>query len=425
MSNANALDAFLGHRTRSEGIKRFGRWKKRERPIARIVLMKTAPIVPNWVCPVPEVREREKDGRTVREVWTIDQKSFEPESVLLDQYFRDSDGTRKNPPTICPISILAETVRTMVATGDLDITQPVFRWEGDDPSKAREIVAGALYGGFKKPSPQVEAKMKAAGIKASKVWADSFMAKCKYVFVLVDYDNPDDGVQVATETSLLGEKMKRCIHDRREREGHDEGNPLKNPVVFQWKFNANSRDIQDTYHVIDKPNLEIPDEILEMIEQPAPSLGQTLALPNLTKLRNNLESHCLVDDIPWDDIFAAAESLYAKEDAEDEEESDDIDEIKSRAKKAFTAPNKPALDDEGDDEEEEEAAPPKVAKKRPARRVEPEELDEDEDEAPVVKKRAAKKVAAKKSVKKTTDKKAKRSLDEDFPDDGDDDDLPW
>ena len=214
---AMGLAEFLGHKPSSGGGggQFLKNWKKRDDKAINIVLHTQAGFVALWQHPLPRLHEwTDKEGRSHREIWSGNWNCLEAERVLKEQYKRDKNtGERKSPPCLCPQCKLVEKIRQMVVDGELEFTQPLFRWEADDPSKAVVLHAGGIYNAFGKKDLDKEllAQMREARISPQEAWVENCYSKCNYVFIVVDVDHVDDGIQVANETTLLGDKVKECI----------------------------------------------------------------------------------------------------------------------------------------------------------------------------------------------------------------------
>lgn len=312
MTAQQSLDAFLKHSTRSSDFAKHLRgWKKRNPPAVNTFLHTRAPIIALWQHNFPKLVTREDERKNSRiEVWGGTINCMESEDVLRRQYNRDSDDDREHYPMVCPMCRTIETVRTMVGDGTLAITAPVFVFEGTDPQKSRTITAGGLFNAFsdedKLDSAQLKA-MRAAGISPRDAWMENAYAKCNYVFTVVDADDLASGVMVATETTLLGDKVKTCINDELTGQGDEDGNPLVTPYCIRWEHRPREQEFGKRYHALAMRKVPVTDELLKLIvEQDPPSTDHITEPPNLRALRAMLEQHCKVD-LPWDEIFGPAE----------------------------------------------------------------------------------------------------------------------
>lgn len=323
MAKSMGLEAFLGHSSkRTMGSSRLGNWKKRDSKAVNTVLHTRAPLTALWQHQIPRIEVVERDGANKREVWGGTWNCLEDEEVLSKQYFRDDDDEREAPPTVCPLCILIEVVRSMVREGTLKLTDPILRWKGDEDE--RTIHAGGIYNAFnnKNLGSREKKAMKVAGIRASEAWRQNVYAKCNYLFVVVDVDHPDDGVQWTIETTLLGDKVKEQIRDRMTAMGVDEGNPLKNPVVIRWIHQPDEKEFGKKYKALVMPKIALSAEVRRLVhESEPPDVANITRFGNISSLRARLEEAAVIE-LPWDDIFGPAERL-ASESGEIEDDEDD------------------------------------------------------------------------------------------------------
>jgi hypothetical protein len=331
MSSATELDDFLGHtsRERGAGVSRLRGWKKRDDRAINVCLHTRAAPVALWQHGIARVVTLEKDDETRREAWGDTWNCIEPEIILKKQYFRDKKtGERETPPTICPLCILIEWVRRMVEAGQMKFCEPLFKWVGDDESKARVITAAGIFNGYNARELTNEQKkaMRRADVDRRNAWKENAYAKCNYVFTVVDVDNVSNGVQVATETTLVGDKTKEVIRDAKMALGDEEGNPLLNPYAIRWEHRPDEREFNKKYKVIRMERIVVTDEITKLIVDEDPPDRSSIIRPgNVRKLRADLEAHALID-FPWDDIFGPAEQkLGIDHDADADDGADDDD----------------------------------------------------------------------------------------------------
>lgn len=304
------LDAFLGHRTsspRSGGNTRTINWKKRDPAEINVWLHTRAPYVALWRHGWQRIVEREKDGEKVREVWSSPFNCWESEETLQYQNIRSDDGRRKVQPKVCPLCRTIETVRNMVIDGKIDWLEPIFAFEGDDPSKRVVLTATGLFNGWpKEMDRQQKLDMGKAGLRLTETWKQNAMPKCNYVFTIVDHDDLDSGVQIAIETTALGDAVKRVINDRMKDVGTEEGNPKKNPYCINWEHNPKAKRFDEKYVARIVSRNKLTDEIEELIKSDPPDLAQLIERGNIAQLRTSMETHALIK-LPWDDIFGPAE----------------------------------------------------------------------------------------------------------------------
>jgi len=326
------LDDFLGHSNRGS-TSYLGNWKKNNPPRVRVVLHTQAPIIALWQNPWPKIVTREKDGREVREVWSGSFNSWEVEKILNRQYRRDDDGERLFPPVVCPMALMLEEVERLMRDDTLKWDTPMFRFVGDDESKARVLHAASMTNKLKKIWGEMTNDEKqdalARGIPSpAKSWMAMMMAKCQYVFTVVDYDNAKDGIQVAKQTTLVGDKTKTAIRDRRTSLGEVEGNPLTNPVVIQWEYDQSATTFGEKYSAVIIDQLPIPSagDVMDLItKKDPPNLDHLTAPGDIVALRASMEdAYCgPAGMLDFDAIFAPAEAI-AGIPADSDEDADDI-----------------------------------------------------------------------------------------------------
>jgi len=334
-SRSLAMDQFLGHTTKSGGGSQFLRgWRKRTVPAVNIVLHTGAPIVALWQHGIPRIFEKkdDKSGEITRVVFGGNWNCLEDESVLVKQYRRDHDtGERVLPPVVCPVCRLLEALRILYADEQIGFADDVFRWEGDDPKDVQVLTLGGmlnLYGNNRLSNEEKEA-MRDAGIKLTEAWKENAWSKCNYLFTVVDSDEPEAGIQIAIETTGLGDATKECIHSQIVSEGEERGNPLVTPYVIKWEHHPNAKEFNKKYKAYPVRKIAITPQVMELIESDPPDIDNLIRGGNVSKLRAELEARCVLDDpsiIPWDDIFGPAEAAgYGdKEDEEVEAEAEPL-----------------------------------------------------------------------------------------------------
>lgn len=303
------LDEFLGHTSTARGGGKILNWKKRNPAQIDTWLHTRSSIIALWRHGWPRIVEIDRDGEQTREVWGGNFNCWESEDVLKRQYKRTDNDDRLAPPQVCPICLLLEYVRGQVRAGKLSWVEPVFRFEGDDPEAAQVLTAGGLYNAFGGDlSRQEVADLRRAGIRRDEAWKQSCMAKCSYVFSIVDQTEPEKGVQTAIETTALGDAVKRVIRDQIDALGANEGHPLKHPYAIRWQYKPNEVEFSKKYHALAMPKVVLAPEIRELIfDSPAPDIGAIVGRGNVASLRAVMESHALID-LPFDRLFAAAEA---------------------------------------------------------------------------------------------------------------------
>ena len=310
------LNSFLGHSsTVSTRGKYLNKWKKNNPPQVDVWLHTKALIQSLWQHGIPRLFERDDNqtGEKTIEVWSGSWVCWEEEEVLQKQYLRDRDtGARAYPPVICPVCKLIEHVRDQVESGELSWTAPLFRFAGDDPSKSVIIHAGGLYNAFgnKDLSKEELEELKTARIYRKDAWRENMMAKLSYVFSVVDNANPQEGPQIAIETSLLGDKVKEVINAAMM-EAEDEGNPLVTPYAIRWIYRPNEQQFNKKYNAVKMGKHPLTAEIRRAIFDVDPPDTTRLVGrrdPNvlLAQLQTAHRPYAKKSGLPLEDFFADA-----------------------------------------------------------------------------------------------------------------------
>lgn len=298
----STIDEFLKHRASERMSSYLKNWKDNNPPEINVFLHTRRNPIVIWQHPFPKafVRENKETKKPERLVYGGNYTCREDELVLKRQYFRKDDGTRKHPPTKCPMCRLVEHVRDLVEEEQMDWLTPIFRFNGDEES--RVVHAGGLFGMFKDDLDDDQRKAAiAAGIKFKDAWQETSYAKCNYVFCVVDVANVQDGVQVATVTNMLGDRVKEVINDRCKSKGSEAGNPWLNPYCIQWEFLKHEAEIQKKYKA--RPmDIPLTGPIKALIYGEPPDLTGVIAPFNLQTMRAYLEQYALVQ-LDWKYIF--------------------------------------------------------------------------------------------------------------------------
>jgi hypothetical protein len=377
----NSVDAFLKHRTTERSGGRL-KWKDNTPPRVDVWMHKLVIPIALWSHPFPRlvVRENKKEDTSKTEVWGGDLNCREDEAILIRQYKRNDDGSRRAPPKSCPQCKLVETVREMIEEGQLDWTKVIFRFDGDEDR--RVIHAGGLCGLFddrdNDMSDEAKEQLREAGIKLGGkegAWREKGMAKCAYVFAVVDNDDPGAGIQITTEAQMLGDRVKDVINDTIESlEDPVAGNPFLSPYAVRWEFNdAKGIPWDKMYKARRMEKIVLTPEIEKLISSPRPDLSHVTELPNLKSMRATLEKHCTLKEMPWDHIFDVQV---------DEEENKDDFPPKEEKKPRGRIPEVST--------KEKEEKPKRAQPKPPASEPEidnnaPADVDPDSDDCPICK----------------------------------------
>lgn len=330
-----AMDEFLDHEAR-DGFsgERLGDWKKKGDGSVTLWLSVAAGVIayPSWshnFKRLAEFEDRETGDKRVV-VYNAKFVCHEDEGILRSQHKRDDDGNRLKPPNVCPYCILSEFLRRAIREEKISWVEPVFQFDPGDPDKVVELRAGGICNLFGKKDLTTDEirELKHARIRRDEAWKENGLSRLQYVFQVVRDDKPDEGVLVASESQILGEKMKAAIRQMQRRaakarKSPDHGNPLKFPYAFEWLYHEEER-FSDRYEVIALDEREVPKDIRKVIEsKELPDLSAYLKPGNCRKLRAQMEEHSLVD-LPWDEIFRPAEEAGLMRD-DGEEDGTDFD----------------------------------------------------------------------------------------------------
>lgn len=253
----------------------------------------------------------------------------ETEAILKRQRKRNDDGSRQFPPAICPFDKTLEHIRMGVITGRIGLTQKVFKFETDQEFK--EITAGGftgLYGldndklfrvlgvdDYKKQEA-VLAEMRKAGIERDEVYKEVGWPRMEYLFRVIQIAAPDDGYVIANVAEALGQKVRKSFNDRivATAKSRKPFNPNTDPLALRWLYD-DSKDFSDKFDVIHLSEEEVTPEIEDAITSKPPSLNEARQRFSIGKCRELFEKHCLIE-MPWDEIFRAAEEAKLDEKAD-------------------------------------------------------------------------------------------------------------
>ena len=312
MTQGMGLDEFLGHSSSDRGG-RVLNWRKRNPPQIDTWMHTQGRIVALWRHGWPRLVDYERDGEKSLEVWGGSWNCWEEEAVLRRQHKRRDDGSRHTPPVICPMCLLLEYLREQVRTGGLSWTAPAFKFEGDDDSQTQILTVAGMYNGFGGELTRSEVQeLRRAGIRRDEAWKQNTVAKCSYVFSIVDHNDIGKGVQTAIETTAMGDAVKRVIRDQMDSLGETEGHPLRSPYVIRWEYKPQEQEFDKKYRALAMPKLQLSPEVRELIyDAPLPDIASMIERGNIASLRSVMEKHALID-LPFDKLFEAAENTMGQ-----------------------------------------------------------------------------------------------------------------
>lgn len=363
--------AFTGHRSGGGGAY-LKKWKDKGK-IDIWIHIKEMPLA-MWRHQIPNIvptEDRQTRKKTVH-VWSRNVVCFENERTLDGQYFRDKDtGERKHPPKRCGLCKLVEWCyqqcvtfeehrednEKLIAAGKtkkvkgIEFTTPLFVFEGDVDDERRVLHIGGICNLFRpeKLNDEQKAAMAEAKISPKNAWQENTYAKCQYALCVVNNDRPEDGVQIAVETSGLGDKVKKVLNDVLEEEQRayeDE------PYCIRLKYDEHEKDMNKMYSAIPMRKIKPTPRILKLIRGDAPSdeLDKLTETFNQQSVRAMLERYCVEEFksvVPWDDLFPTKEQ-------EKKWEEEDEASAKENARDDDSGPRSVARDDDDDEDEEDD-----------------------------------------------------------------------
>jgi hypothetical protein len=283
------------------------------------------------------VKEKEKGGEEADVVKSYRWICHEREIILRKQRFRGDDiglkpqgispaawedlqskgvgvignGSREYPPEVCPMCTMIELLREQVRTGRLSWTSPLFEWDLKDDSEI--VTVGGFCGLFSRPKNdyakvQLDA-MRKAGVEQNEIFMENAGARCDYIMRVVSDADPQDGIVIAPVADSLGRKIQKAIKDRIEA---TKGAfvPSRDPFCVRWKYD-DSKDFEKKYDVVPLTEAKPNEDVLEALEGDLPPIDDMLAKGNVATLRAQMEKHCVLQGVPWDHVFGAAEKNEA------------------------------------------------------------------------------------------------------------------
>lgn len=309
MSNAEfgSIDDFLKYKSNEGGggQKRLKDWKKD----GQFTFWFHTACMPArvWLHKIPElvVRTDRETNVQKKNVWGRQHVCHEEETVLKKQKFTTSEKRREHPPKRCGVCRVTDGLRNMIVDGRIQDTQIVFKWTGSDkPEENVAIHAGCAVNWWKRDGldDETKARLAAAGIYMSKAWMENMMAGLNFIFAVVNNGNPGDGVQVAVQNQLVGEKVKNLINDELASKPGDLGNPFTHPYAIQLVYSETEKKIDDKYRARRIDKYALTPDIEALIRGPKPDLSKFTTPFNPATVRAQLEEHATID-LPWDKWF--------------------------------------------------------------------------------------------------------------------------
>lgn len=350
-----SMGGFSKHRAGSGGGDYLKKWKEKG-AIEVWLHVKELPLA-MWRHQIPMIvilDDKNNRGQKIKHAWSKNFVCYEDEGVLEQQYFRTEQreplSPRKHPPKKCGVckliewcyqqchryeysrdenAQLAKDGKKPKPFAGIKFTTPMFRFEGDDPKETQLIHIGGICKLFDKDHNDAQkADMAEAKIRKSEAWKENMFAKCQYAMCVVNNDAPDDGVQIAVETSSLGDKVKEVLDDMIESDKRDYE---RSPYAIKWKFNESETDLNKKYKALPMRETALTPRIKKLItgEAPTEALNKMIERFNQQTVRAQLEAHCLLPKgtVPWDELFPTVEqsAQWEVEEAEAEAEAAALD----------------------------------------------------------------------------------------------------
>jgi hypothetical protein len=302
----------------------------------------------------------------------------------VDEFFRrNKQGSEF--PCHCPMCRFIEWLEY-----ESDIEDGETVWEASIGDRRRDVIA-----------------TKADFIGDTKAGGDfrlSFKPKVQEVLAVVDHDDIENGLVVASESFSLIEDTKKAIKNAIDSKGEELGDPAINPYAIKWKFNAKARKPSDYYDAYVYEQAKLTDEIRDLLDSDPLDLYSQIVPGDPEKLREIMEEHItiMIDEDTFDSFFDNVQEVHAgnyfsnnSDDKEDKEEEEKKEPPKKNSKskksiKSRKAKKEPEPKQEEDEEEEQprkrRTRKPKDSKKKKTRSVrktkpepEPEPEEDDED----------------------------------------------
>jgi len=310
------VEEFLNHRgSEGSGSKKLKSWAKEKGFLNFWLHTKQLPTAV-WYHRIPELvirTDKDDPTRTLRNVWGRQHACWEDESILKKQRFRTADGYREHPPKSCGLCRLAEAIREAIIAKEMKDTDVVFEFTGSDkPEENVHLHAGGFTSLWKRDLEKADVeRLAASGIYASKVWSETALAKLNYVFVGVVHDDPASGVQVAIQTQLLGDKVKKLINDEIASKPGNLGNPFLSPYCIQFLYRPEEKKFDEKYHARRFDKYAITPEIERLITGDRPDLSRYLDRFNQAEVLAALEKRAtpVAKKLPWDKLWSPSDPV--------------------------------------------------------------------------------------------------------------------
>jgi len=296
------VEDFLSYDSRARSEYLGAEWKKQG--WINIWLHRRSPFALSWQHGIPriDVRDDPETRQPRRQIFNGRIRCLEEDDVLTNQYKRSKEtGARVVPPIICPPCRMIEYVHDLVIRQELHWLEPIFDFDVGDPMSRVYLRASGMWNGYKPARLNDEQKQEMAdcGISPMYGWKENMQAGLKYIFCLVDHDDPAKGVQIMTEGQALGDSVKVAIQKEMKRNSRNPalGDPIATPYAFtfEYKEKALPADKYDAFRV----DLELTEQVLKLIDSPEQDITSQIGNYDFATLRSQLEKVALIE-LPWD-----------------------------------------------------------------------------------------------------------------------------
>ncbi len=344
------IDDFLNHESGKSGRSKVLRGWNKDGSVT-VWLHTKYPPKPIWryKLPIPVTYKDKTTKVEITEVWTRQFVSHDPEYVHRDFYERDREGNRRTPPSD-PFGILLERIYQAVVSGRLEPMAPVWsvtNSKGETTVLHAAGICGLLSGN--KVAEQYAVAAAKVGVPLSKAWQQTANAKLAYVFAVVNDAKPGDGVQLAIETSLLGDEVKKAIHNAKDSFGAQHANPLVTPYALRWKYNKNETPMNMySASAIGVAVLPLRDEIRDLIYSDlSPTFGEDELTPyNIAHMRSYVETYMPANVQRIIDLNACFGNIKAVKPNENHSNSEPAEFTSNRVDVKTQAPQAPQANEE-------------------------------------------------------------------------------
>lgn len=224
------------------------------------------------------------------------------------------NGTREYPPEHCPMCLMIEWVRDGVRSGRLDWTKPLFTWKLDGNEGDEVVTIGGFCGLFGRPTNDYKGEqldaLRRAGIERDEAFMQNATARCDYILRVVDDSDPGAGCVIAPVADALGRLVQKAFKDRIE-QTKGAFKPSERPLCLRWKYDED-KDFDKKYEIVILTEAKPSDEVLDALEDEPPPIDNLLEPGNAATLRAQMEQHCAIEGVPWEQFFGAAQDAEAE-----------------------------------------------------------------------------------------------------------------